>query len=172
MSRNLCFKIVGLSLALGIFSGTGFVALHFPAPVGEEAFHVSQTAESIFLSLSMTIFWGLLCIVGSLCASFKNSPKQWLRTWIIAMIMSLAIGLLIANFLGYSAFMGEERDWFKTHDRFVLQEYIAMAVQFGICFGGLAAACLAFAATVLIALAFLVSRWRSRHVGAAIAQKR
>jgi len=150
-----------ISLGFGIFTGAGFVALHFPVPMGEESFHLSQFGESIVLSLVMTLFWGLLCMVGTLCASFGATQRRWRHAWVIALIGSLALGVLVAVFLGYSGFTGEERDWFKTHDRFVLSEYLVATICGGLFYGGMATVVFAASASVLLLLSFITSKlWK------------
>lgn len=163
--KSLWLKIA-ISLGFGILTGSGFVALHFSAE--SETFHLSQFWESVTLSAVGTAFWLCLCQTAMAMQSYcTSSPRRLRLAWYGALYASVAIGLLIAGFLGYSAFMGEERDWFKVHERFVLSEYIAVSVELGLFYGALAATVCASVASALLAVLALIKKWshRSTAVG-------
>jgi hypothetical protein len=162
---NLLIKIAA-SLALGALTGSVFVALHFPPE--SESFHLSQFWESAALSVFAAIFW--LCIfqaITALQAFSASSPKKLKFAWYAVLFASLGLGFLIAGFIGYSAFMGEERDWFKAHDRFLLSEYIAVSIELGLFYGSLATVGLASIGSAVLALLALIKKWthRSTAVG-------
>lgn len=166
MTRRKLQINIAISLALGVLTGSGFVALHFPAE--SESFHLSQIWESVALSILGVMFWLCLCQTAAVLQAFSvSSPKKLKLAWYAALLASLGLGFVVAGFIGYSAFMGDERDWFKTHDRFVLADYITGSIELGLFYGLIAAAALAGIASTLIGVLALIKRryQRSTAVG-------
>ncbi|HEY9869858.1 MAG TPA: hypothetical protein V6D08_11885 [Candidatus Obscuribacterales bacterium] len=122
----------------------------------------NQWAESAIVGLGFGL--GFSCFVGAIYLIAKKPfGAGWLKKSAIASIMiGVSPALLFATWLGYSAYLGEIRDWGKTHDAFVYSQYLFESLSLPAILGGIIAAVVA---VVAFAVAAVVA-FTAKHIAA------
>lgn len=141
---------------LSILCATGFVGAQFPQ--NDSAFHWSQFWESAIVSLGMLLSWTFAYCAGMLCSPRNSGKDPWHQAWAIALLLSLAAGILVAVIFGYRGFTDEARDWGKTHADFVLGDYLCATIGGGIGYGAMASGILMGGASIGLVVAMAVKK--------------
>lgn len=159
--------VVLTCLLFGVWLGAGYVGYelqeHPIHTVDPKAQYVwigdllprNQWVESAIVGLGFGL--GLSCFVGAIYLIAKKPfITGWLKKYAIAcLLFGISPALLFTTWLGYSAYLGEIRDWGKSHDAFVYSEYLLEALSLPAILGGIIAAVVAvvsFAIAAVVAL--------------------
>lgn len=82
-----------------------------------------------------------LAVYAFLTAWFIAFRPGWKERWplkvgVIGSLLGAALTVQFSTWFAYMAYLGEIRDWGKTHDSFDLDEYFAETLSMGLVFGG------------------------------------
>lgn len=162
--------IVLICLLFGIWLGAGYVSYelqeHPIHAVNPKAQYIwigdllprNQWVESAIVGLGFGL--GFSCFVGATyLIARKPFSAGWLKKSAIAsLLFGISPALLFAIWLGYSAYLGEIRDWGKGHDGFVYSEYLLEALSFPAILGGIIAAVVAVIVFAIVAVVSLTAK--------------
>jgi hypothetical protein len=162
--------IVIICLLFGIWLGAGYVGyelqehpIHTVAPKAQyiwigDLLPRNQLVESAIVGLSFGL--GFSCFVGAVYLMAKRPfGANWLKKSAFAsLLFGISPALLFATWLGYSAYLGEIRDWGKGHDAFVYSEYLLEALSLPAVLGGIIAAVVAVVSFAVVAVITLTAK--------------
>ena len=153
--------LIVIAFVIGFFFANGYVSYmiqeHPIHTVDPNAKYVwvgdllarNQTGETLIVGLTYGTGLSSLIVAIYLLASSPFKTGWFKKGLVSSILFGLAPALLIMGYLGYASYLGEVRDWGKTHDSFVFNEYLLEVI--------FVPACLTVAtALITAAIAFLI----------------